>query len=140
MGVLSYAFQCTIKNMLFLDHFLMSSPVGSEMVNFDGKSSLLYTFHEKSMNPDQDVISLKFKTRENNGVLLHREGQNGKHITLELVKGKLILFLNSGKKCKVVFLKILCRWEYLFVMALFYSSVTNLILKPERFCERKQTL
>ncbi|XP_020928483.1 contactin-associated protein-like 3 isoform X3 [Sus scrofa] len=68
----------------------------SEMVNFDGKSSLLYTFHEKSMNPDQDVISLKFKTRENNGVLLHREGQNGKHITLELVKGKLILFLNSG--------------------------------------------
>uniref|UniRef100_A0A8D1B9Z6 Contactin-associated protein-like 3 n=1 Tax=Sus scrofa TaxID=9823 RepID=A0A8D1B9Z6_PIG len=68
----------------------------SEMVNFDGKSSLLYTFHEKSMNPDQDFISLKFKTRENNGVLLHREGQNGKHITLELVKGKLILFLNSG--------------------------------------------
>uniref|UniRef100_A0A8D1BD00 Contactin-associated protein-like 3 n=1 Tax=Sus scrofa TaxID=9823 RepID=A0A8D1BD00_PIG len=81
MGVLSYAFQCTIKNMLFLDHFLIS---------------LLYTFHEKSMNPDQDFISLKFKTRENNGVLLHREGQNGKHITLELVKGKLILFLNSG--------------------------------------------
>uniref|UniRef100_A0A8D2C3S3 Contactin-associated protein-like 3 n=1 Tax=Sus scrofa TaxID=9823 RepID=A0A8D2C3S3_PIG len=70
--------------------------IWSEMVNFDGKSSLLYTFHEKSMNPDQDVISLKFKTRENNGVLLHREGQNGKHITLELVKGKLILFLNSG--------------------------------------------
>ncbi|XP_061055350.1 contactin-associated protein-like 3 isoform X4 [Eubalaena glacialis] len=68
----------------------------SEMVHFDGKSSLLYTFNQKSMNPTKEVISLKFKTRENNGILLHREGSNGKHITLELVKGKLILFLNSG--------------------------------------------
>ncbi|ELK14425.1 Contactin-associated protein-like 3, partial [Pteropus alecto] len=68
----------------------------SEMVNFDGKSSLLYTFNQNSMSPTKDVISLKFKTRRNDGILLHREGQNGKHITLELVKGKLILFLNSG--------------------------------------------
>ena len=78
----------------------MSSIVGSEMVHFDGKSSLLYTFNHKSMNPIKEVISLKFKTRENNGILLHREGQNDKHITLELVKGKLILFLTSGKKKK----------------------------------------
>lgn len=78
----------------------MSSIVGSEMVHFDGKSSLLYTFNHKSMNPIKEVISLKFKTRENNGILLHREGPNDKHITLELVKGKLILFLNSGKKKK----------------------------------------
>ena len=70
------------------------------MVHFDGKSSLLYTFNHKSMNPIKEVISLKFKTRENNGILLHREGPNDKHITLELVKGKLILFLNSGKKKK----------------------------------------
>ncbi|KAB0368736.1 hypothetical protein FD755_019770, partial [Muntiacus reevesi] len=68
----------------------------SEMVHFDGKSSLLYTFNHKSINPIKEVISLKFKTRENNGILLHREGPNDKHITLELVKGKLILFLNSG--------------------------------------------
>ena len=72
------------------------------MVHFDGKSSLLYTFNHKSMNPIKEVISLKFKTRENNGILLHREGPNDKHITLELVKGKLILFLNSGKKKKSV--------------------------------------
>nr|XP_035935334.1 contactin-associated protein-like 3 [Halichoerus grypus] len=68
----------------------------SEMVNFDGKSSLLYTFNQKSVSPTKDVISLKFKTRQTDGILLHREGQNGKHITLELVKGKLILSLNSG--------------------------------------------
>ncbi|CAK7301499.1 Contactin-associated protein-like 3 [Vulpes lagopus] len=68
----------------------------SEMVNFDGKSSLLYTFNQKSVSPTKDVISLKFKTRQTDGILLHREGQNGKYITLELVKGKLILSLNSG--------------------------------------------
>ncbi|XP_074211666.1 contactin-associated protein-like 3 isoform X1 [Camelus bactrianus] len=68
----------------------------SEMVSFDGKSSLLYTFHQKSMNSTKDVISLKFKTRQNHGILLHRGGQNGKHITLELVKGRLILLLHAG--------------------------------------------
>nr|XP_025747373.1 contactin-associated protein-like 3 [Callorhinus ursinus] len=68
----------------------------SEMVNFDGKSSLLYTFNQKSVSPTKDVISLKFKTRQSDGILLHREGQNGKHITLELVKGTLILSFNAG--------------------------------------------
>ncbi|XP_016040468.2 contactin-associated protein-like 3 [Erinaceus europaeus] len=68
----------------------------SKMVNFDGKSSLLYTFNEKSMNSSKDVISLKFKTRQADGILLYREGQNGKSITLELVNGRLILHLNSG--------------------------------------------
>ncbi|XP_032705861.1 contactin-associated protein-like 3, partial [Lontra canadensis] len=68
----------------------------SEMVNFDGKSSLLYTFNQKSVSPAKDVISLKFKTRRTDGILLHREGQNGKHVTLKLVRGKLILSLNSG--------------------------------------------
>ncbi|XP_012582012.1 PREDICTED: contactin-associated protein-like 3 [Condylura cristata] len=69
----------------------------SEMVNFDGKSFLVYTFNQKTTtSPTKDVISLKFKTRQNDGILLHRQGQNGKHMTLELVKGKLILFLNSG--------------------------------------------
>ncbi|XP_047550632.1 contactin-associated protein-like 3 [Lutra lutra] len=69
----------------------------SEMVNFDGKSSLLYTFNQKSVSPAKDVISLKFKTRQTDGILLHREGQNGKHVTLQLVRGKLILSLNSGR-------------------------------------------
>ncbi|XP_044898612.1 contactin-associated protein-like 3 isoform X6 [Felis catus] len=68
----------------------------SEVVNFDGKSSLIYTLNQKSASPTKDVISLKFKTRQTDGILLHREGQNGKHVTLELVKGRLILSLNSG--------------------------------------------
>ncbi|XP_039077040.1 contactin-associated protein-like 3 [Hyaena hyaena] len=69
----------------------------SEVVNFDGKSSFIYTLNQKPVNPSKDVISLKFKTGQTDGILLHREGQNGKHITLELVKGRLILSLNSGR-------------------------------------------
>ncbi|NXG57595.1 CNTP3 protein, partial [Hemiprocne comata] len=44
----------------------------------------------------KDVISLKFKTMQSDGILLHREGQNGHHIMLELIKGKLSLLINLG--------------------------------------------
>lgn len=77
----------------------MSSIVGSEMVHFDGKSYLLYTFNHKSVNPIKEVFLWNLKP-ERTMILLHREGPNDKHITLELIKGKLILFLNSGKRKK----------------------------------------
>ncbi|XP_076989767.1 contactin-associated protein-like 4 isoform X1 [Tamandua tetradactyla] len=69
----------------------------SEVVDLDGKSSLLYRFNKKSMNPIKDIIALKFKTMQSDGILLHREGQNGDHITLELRRGKLFLLINSGE-------------------------------------------
>uniref|UniRef100_A0A8C3XLK8 Contactin associated protein family member 4 n=1 Tax=Chelydra serpentina TaxID=8475 RepID=A0A8C3XLK8_CHESE len=68
----------------------------SEVADFDGKSCLLYRFNQKSMSAPKDVISLKFKTMQSDGILLHREGRNGDHITLQLVKGKLSLFINLG--------------------------------------------
>ncbi|XP_026721970.1 contactin-associated protein-like 4 [Athene cunicularia] len=68
----------------------------SEVVGFDGKSCLIYTFNQKLMSTLKDVISLKFKTMRSDGILLHREGQNGDHITLELIKGKLSLLINLG--------------------------------------------
>uniref|UniRef100_A0A8C8VIT2 Uncharacterized protein n=1 Tax=Pelusios castaneus TaxID=367368 RepID=A0A8C8VIT2_9SAUR len=79
----------------------------SEVADFDGKSFLLYRFNQKSMSALKDVISLKFKTTQSDGILLHREGQNGDHITLELVKGKLSLFVNLGNACliSIYFLK-----------------------------------
>uniref|UniRef100_A0A8B9TNU6 Contactin-associated protein-like 4 n=1 Tax=Anas platyrhynchos TaxID=8839 RepID=A0A8B9TNU6_ANAPL len=67
----------------------------SEVVGFDGKSCLIYTFNQNLMSTLKDVISLKFKTMQSDGILLHREGQNGDHITLELLKGKLFLFFFS---------------------------------------------
>ncbi|OWK54265.1 Contactin-associated protein-like 4 [Lonchura striata] len=68
----------------------------SEVVGFDGKSCLIYTLNKKLINALKDVISLKFKTMQSDGILLHREGQNGDHITMELTKGKLSLLINLG--------------------------------------------
>ncbi|XP_053153572.1 contactin-associated protein-like 4 isoform X2 [Hemicordylus capensis] len=68
----------------------------SEVADFDGKSFLIYRFNPKSTTALKDVISLKFKTIHSDGILLHREGQNGDHITLALVNGKLSLLINIG--------------------------------------------
>ncbi|XP_058679322.1 contactin-associated protein-like 4 isoform X1 [Ammospiza caudacuta] len=68
----------------------------SEVVGFDGKSCLIYTLKKKLINTLKDVISLKFKTMQSDGILLHRKGQNGDHITMELTKGKLSLLINLG--------------------------------------------
>uniref|UniRef100_A0A2K6BES0 Contactin associated protein family member 4 n=1 Tax=Macaca nemestrina TaxID=9545 RepID=A0A2K6BES0_MACNE len=69
----------------------------SEVVDLDGKSSLLYRFDQKSLSPIKDIISLKFKTMQSDGILLHREGPNGDHITLQLRRGRLFLLINSGE-------------------------------------------
>ncbi|XP_062966468.1 contactin-associated protein-like 4 isoform X5 [Cynocephalus volans] len=69
----------------------------SEVVDLDGKSSLLYRFDQKSLSPIKDIISLKFKTMASDGILIHRAGSNGDHITLELRRGKLFLLINSGE-------------------------------------------
>lgn len=74
----------------------MSLSLESEVVELDGRSSLLYRFDQKSPSPIKETISLKFKTMQSDGILLHREGQNGDQITLELRRGKLFLLINSG--------------------------------------------
>uniref|UniRef100_A0A670JNB8 Contactin associated protein family member 4 n=1 Tax=Podarcis muralis TaxID=64176 RepID=A0A670JNB8_PODMU len=71
----------------------------SDVADFDGKSFLLYRFNPKSTTALKDIISLQFKTIQRDGILLHREGQNGDHITLALVNGKLSLLINIGIKC-----------------------------------------
>uniref|UniRef100_A0A671K0A2 Contactin-associated protein-like 5 n=1 Tax=Sinocyclocheilus anshuiensis TaxID=1608454 RepID=A0A671K0A2_9TELE len=69
----------------------------SYVADFDGRSSLLYRFNQKSMSTVKDVISLRFKSRQAEGVLLHGEGQRGDYITLELHRGRLALHLNLGE-------------------------------------------
>uniref|UniRef100_A0A3P8TEU0 Contactin associated protein-like 5a n=1 Tax=Amphiprion percula TaxID=161767 RepID=A0A3P8TEU0_AMPPE len=66
----------------------------SYVADFDGRSSLLYRFNQKSMSTVKDVISLRFKSHQMEGVLLHGEGQRGDYITLELHRGRLDLYLN----------------------------------------------
>uniref|UniRef100_A0A1B0GWV0 Contactin associated protein-like 5A n=1 Tax=Rattus norvegicus TaxID=10116 RepID=A0A1B0GWV0_RAT len=66
----------------------------SDVADFDGRSTLLYRFNQKTMSTLKDVISLKFKSMQGDGVLFHGEGQRGDHVTLELQKGRLALYLN----------------------------------------------
>ncbi|TDH06556.1 hypothetical protein EPR50_G00114610 [Perca flavescens] len=66
----------------------------SYVADFDSRSSLLYRFNQKSMSTVKDVISLRFKSHQAEGVLLHGEGQRGDYITLELHRGRLDLYLN----------------------------------------------
>lgn len=62
------------------------------------------------MSAQKDVISLKFKTMQSDGILLHREGQNGDHITLELIKGKLSLLINLGNSYSLIKSNIVMRY------------------------------
>ncbi|XP_038597328.1 LOW QUALITY PROTEIN: contactin-associated protein-like 5 [Tachyglossus aculeatus] len=68
----------------------------SDIASLDGRSSLLYRFNQKLMSTFKDVISLKFKSMQGDGVLFHGEGQRGDFITLELRKGKLSFHINLG--------------------------------------------
>ncbi|GAB1285337.1 Contactin-associated protein-like 5-2 [Apodemus speciosus] len=82
-----------LKIMLTLG-LLNAHTMRSDVADFDGQSSLLYRFNQKTMSTLKDMISLKFKSIQEDGVLFHGEGQRGDHITLELQKGRLALYLN----------------------------------------------
>ncbi|XP_039609246.1 contactin-associated protein-like 2a [Polypterus senegalus] len=71
-------------------------PYWADVINFDGNGVISYRFKNKKMKTLKDVISLKFKTSESEGVIFHGEGQQGDYITLELKKAKLTLQLNLG--------------------------------------------
>uniref|UniRef100_A0A3B5ARQ0 Contactin-associated protein-like 5 n=1 Tax=Stegastes partitus TaxID=144197 RepID=A0A3B5ARQ0_9TELE len=73
----------------------------SYVADFDGRSSLLYRFNQKSMSTVKDVISLRFKSHQTEGVLLHGEGQRGDYITLELHRGRLDFYLNLGEPARL---------------------------------------
>lgn len=83
-----------LVNCLFVSSYLES-----DVADFDGRSSLLYRFNQKLMTTFKDVISLKFKSMQSDGVLFHGEGQRGDYITLELQKGRLALYINLGMDC-----------------------------------------
>ncbi|XP_055737592.1 contactin-associated protein-like 2a [Salvelinus fontinalis] len=68
----------------------------ADVINFDGQGVISYRFKVKKMKIIKDVIALKFKTSESEGVILHGEGQQGDYITLELRRAKLLLQINLG--------------------------------------------
>ncbi|XP_040921380.1 contactin-associated protein-like 2a [Toxotes jaculatrix] len=68
----------------------------ADVINFDGQGVISYRFKMKKMKIIKDVIALRFKTSESEGVILHGEGQQGDYITLELHKAKLLMQINLG--------------------------------------------
>ncbi|XP_033988525.1 LOW QUALITY PROTEIN: contactin-associated protein-like 2a [Trematomus bernacchii] len=66
------------------------------VINFDGLGVISYRFKVKKMKIIKDVIALRFKTSESEGVILHGEGQQGDYITLELRMAKLLMQINLG--------------------------------------------
>uniref|UniRef100_A0A672KAX8 Contactin associated protein-like 5 like n=1 Tax=Sinocyclocheilus grahami TaxID=75366 RepID=A0A672KAX8_SINGR len=83
MGLRLEAYGCTYK---------------SDVADFDGRSALLYRFNQKSTSTVKDVISLRFRSHQAEGVLVHGEGQRGDFLNLELQRGRLILHLNLGER------------------------------------------
>ncbi|KAI7792786.1 putative contactin-associated protein-like 2, partial [Triplophysa rosa] len=71
-------------------------PYWADVINFDGQGVISYRFKMKKMKILKDVIALKFKTSESEGVILHGEGQQGDYITLELRRGRLLIQINLG--------------------------------------------
>ncbi|XP_056148356.1 contactin-associated protein-like 5 [Lampris incognitus] len=73
-------------------------PYSSDVVSFDGSSSLLYRMSPRRRQTAKDTISLKFKTLRNSGILLHAEGHREHSLILELERGKLFLDLRQGQR------------------------------------------
>ncbi|CAJ1067041.1 contactin-associated protein-like 4 [Xyrichtys novacula] len=71
-------------------------PHDSDVLSFDGRSSLLFRLSPQPRQTTKESISVTFKTLRNSGMLLHAEGQNEHSLTLELEKGKLLLLLRKG--------------------------------------------
>ncbi|XP_053188431.1 contactin-associated protein-like 4 [Scomber japonicus] len=69
----------------------------SDVLSFDGHSSVFYRLSPRPWPMTRESISLKFKTLSNSGTLLHAEGRRDHSLTLELEKGKLLLLLRRGR-------------------------------------------
>ncbi|XP_028282631.1 contactin-associated protein-like 4 [Parambassis ranga] len=68
-------------------------PYTSDVVSFNGTGGLVYRLSPGLRRTPREVISLKFKTLRNSGMLLHTEGRDGLSLILELQRGKLLLLL-----------------------------------------------
>ncbi|XP_044222865.1 contactin-associated protein-like 4 isoform X1 [Thunnus albacares] len=74
-------------------------PYTSDVVSLDGSSSssLVFRLSPKPKRMSREVVSLKFKTLRNSGILLHAEGHGGLSLSLELERGKLLLLIKQGR-------------------------------------------
>ncbi|KAG7219998.1 hypothetical protein INR49_001126, partial [Caranx melampygus] len=71
-------------------------PYTSDVVSFGGGGGLIFSLSPGPRRMSKEVVSLKFKTLRNSGILLHAMGQEGLGLSLELERGKLQLLLRPG--------------------------------------------
>nr|XP_033956820.1 contactin-associated protein-like 4 [Pseudochaenichthys georgianus] len=72
-------------------------PYNSDVVSFDGRSSLLYRLIPRPRQATRESVSLIFKALSNSGTLLHAEGRSEHSLSLQLQKGRLLLTLRRGR-------------------------------------------
>ncbi|XP_074834871.1 contactin-associated protein 1 [Carettochelys insculpta] len=75
---------------------LYGCPYYSDLLYFDGDDAIAYRFRGKTVRTVQDVFAFSFKTVEREGLLMHGEGSQGDHITVELVHAQLVLHISLG--------------------------------------------
>ncbi|XP_052093811.1 neurexin-4-like isoform X2 [Mytilus californianus] len=69
----------------------------SEVATFDGKSSISYDLSVGNTGPmPSNNIKLRFKTKEQNGVLFYASGNQRDYLSLELVQGRLVMHIDLG--------------------------------------------
>lgn len=83
--------------LTFEPHSLHLCLLASDLVSLDGSSGLTYRLGPGARRADTDVVSVKFKTRRNSGMLLHAQGEGGPGLSLELHRGRLQLLLTQGE-------------------------------------------
>ncbi|KAI4812320.1 hypothetical protein KUCAC02_023718 [Chaenocephalus aceratus] len=72
-------------------------PYNSDVVSFDGRSSLLYRLIPRPRQAARESVSLIFKALSNSGTLLHAEGRSEHSLSLQLQKGRLLLTLRRAR-------------------------------------------
>ncbi|XP_014670433.1 PREDICTED: neurexin-4-like, partial [Priapulus caudatus] len=70
----------------------------SQTVQFGGDSLVRYDVseHAYAIHSQHDSITLRFRTNEQDGIMMYGQGSQGDYICMQLVKGKLYLTLNLG--------------------------------------------
>ncbi|KAJ8307535.1 hypothetical protein KUTeg_015619 [Tegillarca granosa] len=73
-------------------------PYEGESVKFNGRGILQYDLSNLQSPPStkEDTIKLRFKTNEQNGVILYADGNQGDYLSLELVRGALVMHIDLG--------------------------------------------
>lgn len=87
-----------MNSLVYIVAGFVFAGLGADVISFDGHGVISYRFRSKKVKILKDVISLKFRTTSENGVLLHGEGQQGDYISLELRRARLQLSINLGSE------------------------------------------